>query len=171
MSAFPPPRVAGFDLSITASGVAAADGTTSTIRTRAHGDARLPEIRNTLVAHVVAADLVVIEDLPTHAHGAGITGMVHGVARLACYDHATTFITLPPATLKKYATGRGNATKSDMRMALFQRAGLDLRDDNQVDAWWLRAAGLEALGHPLVDLPASHRAALDAVTWPERVIA
>lgn len=160
--------ILGADLSITATGLAYGSGygTTVTVRTKAHGDARLPEIRDALVDHIAAAFWVVIEDLPTHAHGAGITGMVHGAVRLACHDHATTYVLVTPATLKKYATGRGNATKADMRMALFQRAGVDLRDDNQVDAWWLRAAGLDYLGRPLVELPKAQRAALDAVTWP-----
>lgn len=163
------PRVTGLDLSLTATGVATSNGDLFTIHTRTHGDARLPEIRDALTDHIAAAVWVVIEDLPTHAHGAGITGMVHGAIRLACYDHATTYVLVPPATLKKYATGRGNATKADMRMALYQRAGVDVRDDNQVDAWWLRAAGLDHFGHPVVDLPKTHRAALDAVTWPEAV--
>ncbi|GAA2990396.1 hypothetical protein GCM10017559_08000 [Streptosporangium longisporum] len=167
------PRVLGLDLSITATGVAYSINPdsvgTATIRPRTRGDERLVEIRNALASDIAAADLVVIEDLPTHAHGAGITGMVQGAIRVACYDHATPFVTIPPATLKKYATGRGNATKADMRMALFQRTGQDLRDDNQVDAVWLRAAGLEGLGHPVVDLPQAQRAALAKVTWPQAV--
>jgi len=69
--------------------------------------------------------------------------------------------------LKRYATGKGNATKADMRMALFQRAGLDVRDDNAVDAWWLRAMALDHYGHPLVAMPQTHRQALEKVAWPE----
>jgi hypothetical protein len=74
---------------------------------------------------------------------------------------------VPPTTLKKYATGKGNATKPDMRMALFQRAGIDERDDNKVDAWFLAAMGLDHLGCPPVDMPKAHRAALEKVAWPE----
>jgi hypothetical protein len=70
--------------------------------------------------------------------------------------------------VKKYATGRGNATKTDMAVALAKRAdGYELRDDNQVDAWWLGAMGRDHLGVPYVAMPATHRAALDKVTWPE----
>ncbi|MCX4468742.1 hypothetical protein OOK41_00150 [Micromonospora sp. NBC_01655] len=68
--------------------------------------------------------------------------------------------------MKKYATGRGNAGKPEMAVALYKRAGRELADDNQVDAWWLRAAGLDHLGHPPADMPKNHRAALDAVRWP-----
>ena len=70
-------------------------------------------------------------------------------------------------TLKKFATGNGAAKKPDLRMALYRRAGVDVADDNQVDAWWLRQAGLQHLGDPdAVPLPQTHLSALDKVVWP-----
>ena len=104
--------------------------------------------------------------MPKHAQSAGLTAMAHGVVRLALHQSGAHVLTVPPATLKKYATGRGAATKADMRMALYQRAGLDLRDDNQVDAWWLRALGHQMLGAPVVVLPKAHVAALDKLALP-----
>jgi len=78
-------------------------------------------------------------------------------------------IEVPPATLKRYATGRGNATKADMRMAPYRRTGIDQPDDNLVDAAWLRHLGLDLLGAPEVRMPEAHRAALgklaDQLTW------
>lgn len=163
------PRVLGLDLSISATGIAAPDGTTSVLKLHAsNGDQRLNIILDAITDQLnQGVDLAVIEDLPTHAQGAGITGMVHGVTRWALIDTGTPYALVPPASLKKYATGRGNAGKPDMRMALYQRAGIDERDDNAVDAWWLRAMGLDHLGHPPTPMPTTHRAALEKITWPD----
>jgi Holliday junction resolvasome RuvABC endonuclease subunit len=155
--------VVGLDLSITATGIAYADGSTLTVRPTSAGDRRLVEIHSETRAAVTAADLVVIEDLPTHARAAGITGMVHGVVRRMLIARGQPYVLITPATLKKYATGKGNADKTAMALALYKRFVLELADDNQVDAWWLRAAGRELLGEPVFPLPAAQVAALDKV--------
>ncbi|OPC85345.1 hypothetical protein B4N89_27350 [Embleya scabrispora] len=168
---------------MTATGIAWHDGTTSTTAdTATIGDVRLDKISRwvdlaaryhpDMLRHDENGDdrrahLAVVEDLPTHAKGAGITGMAQGVVRQALLGAAVPYALVTAAGLKKYATGTGNANKSDMRMALYKRTGLDLRDDNEVDAWWLRAMGLDHLGHPVVELPAAQRAMLDKVTWPQ----
>lgn len=163
-------NVLGLDLSLTATGIALPTGATSTIRTRgSDGDRRLTHIRDTirdLCALGGGVDLAVVEDLPTHAHAAGITGMVHGAARTALLDAAVPYVLIAPATLKKYATGKGNADKTAMAMAAYKRFGVEFADDNQCDAYWLRAAGLDQAGDPIVPLPAAQREALAKVRWP-----
>lgn len=165
------PRVVGLDLSITATGIAAADGTTLTVGGPASdGDQRLVKIADTIYRRFVIwqpwrTDLVVIEDLAVHGPGNGMAAaQVMGAVKLVLCD--TRYALAPPSTVKKYATGRGNATKADMAVALYKRCGLELPNDNEVDAYWLRLMGLDWLGHPAVDLPATHRQALNGVTWP-----
>ncbi len=162
--------VIGIDPSLAATGVAAADGTSWTIATKAGDPDRLAVIYQRINATAAGATLrdddamAVIEDLPAHAHGAGLTGMAQGVIRLALINNGLPYVTVAAATLKKYATGKGNATKADMRMAWFQRTGEDVRDDNQVDALWLRQIGLALLDDPTaIPLPKTHTAALDKV--------
>lgn len=157
--------VVGIDPSLTATGLAAPGGCI-TITTKPGDPKRLQVIHDTVFAAVEEADLAVIEDLPTHAHGAGLTGMAQGVIRLACIRADVPFATVPAATLKVYATGKGNATKADMRLELFKRTGLDLRDDNQVDALFLRYLGLHLVGQHELDLPKTHLRALEKVTRP-----
>lgn len=57
-----------------------------------------------------------------------------------------------------------------MRMALYRRAGLDIRSDDEVDAFWLRQAGLVRQGHPdALALPKVQTAVLDGIAWPEGI--
>lgn len=159
-------NVAGLDLSITATGAAYPDGHLDTWRYDG-GDERLVRLSQRTVELLDGdrLDLVVIEDLPRHAHGAGITAMVHGIVRYQLLCRVVPYVLVPPGTLKTYACGKGNATKPDMRVELFKRTGLDVRDDNQVDAYWLRALGCDLLDAPLLDLPKDHRRALDKLTF------
>jgi Holliday junction resolvasome RuvABC endonuclease subunit len=170
--------VIGLDLSLTGTGICYPDGSTLTVKTRQDdGDARLLQIAEAvgIVLGSWDVDLAVIEDLPTHAYAAGITGMVHGVVRSELIQAGVPYALVVPSTLKAYATGKGSGDKTPMALAAFKRAGVEFADDNQCDAWWLRAAGLEWLGEPLFELPAVQREALVGVNrkgkpkvkWPE----
>lgn len=107
-----------------------------------------------------AAPVFIIEDLPTHARAAGKTGMVHGAIRLTLWQNRYQVITIPPASLKTWATGKGNAGKPEMLAEAIKRLGFDGHDDNEVDALWLWTLGAELLGDPVIDLPQTHRRSL-----------
>jgi hypothetical protein len=55
---------------------------------------------------------------------------------------------VPVGTLKKFATGHGNAKKEDMRAAWEMRTALDAgsKDDNEIDALHLLALARKELG-------------------------
>jgi len=162
------PRVVGLDLSITATGIADANGNTSTVGGPASdGDRRILIISTETRIATDDADVVVIEDLAVHGPGNGMAAaQVMGAVKNWLLIRHVPYALAPPSTVKKYATGRGNATKADMAVALYKRCGLELPNDNEVDAYWLRLMGLDWLGHPAVDLPATHRHAVNGVTWP-----
>jgi Holliday junction resolvasome RuvABC endonuclease subunit len=163
-------KVLALDLSLTATGVAFHDNDPRTWKTNCTGAQRLAQYRDMLndVVTFDTYDIVIIEDLPMGLRNAaaGSLGMLHGVIRVLLHDYDIPVVLVPPASLKKYATGKGNAKKPDMRMALYKRTDLDLADDNQVDAVWLRHMALDHYGEPELDMPASHRAALDKISWP-----
>ncbi|MFI8853637.1 hypothetical protein ACIGW3_26075 [Streptomyces sp. NPDC053499] len=171
-------RVIGLDLSLTSTGVALPDGTTYRIKTRDRdGDRRLLHIRGS-IRHDLATHrphLAVVEDLPRHAMGAGVTAMVHGVVRAELLAAEVPYATVVPATLKKYATDYGNADKARMAAAAYLAAGAEFPGDldaksrggDQCDAWWLRAAGHDHYGSPLFDLPSAQRQRLSKVDWPD----
>lgn len=165
-------KIIAFDLSLAATGIARYDGVTETLSTRLRGIERIEAIVDSAVrTGVYDADLVVMEDalFGMRNHTTGELLMLHGCIRLALHREGVHYAVIAPATLKKYATGAGNAKKPDMRMELYKRAGIDLADDNQVDAWWLRAAALDHYGEPPVPMPQANRDALGKVDWPELV--
>lgn len=63
-------------------------------------------------------------------------GEVGGVLRLLVHEHNLSYVDVPPASLKKYATGNASAEKEDM-IAAARRQGFDPSDDNQADAYFL----------------------------------
>lgn len=162
--------VIGIDPSLAGTGIAT-DAESYTVVTKAGQADRLDVIYTAVHTQATTCwdetRLAVLEDLPKHAHSAGLTGMAQGVVRLALIRAECPYLLVPPASLKKYATNNGNASKSDMRMAWFQRAGADVRDDNQVDALWLRQIGLALLDDPTaIVMPKVNRGALDKLELP-----
>lgn len=159
-------KVSGLDLSITAPGVAhTVEGAVCThlIKPREKGDLRLNEIAGAIIRYAEDSDLVIIEGYLNQSMSAGITGMVHGAVRAALIEAGLKYATLPPSSLKKYATGRGGASKTDMAVAAFKRGGVEFTNDNECDAWWLWVAANEHLGEPVFDLPKVQRDALDKI--------
>jgi len=155
--------VVGLDLSMTSTGVCEADGKTWTVRTRDVGDRRLIEIVAAVAVSTRGADLVVIEEAPPGLKGPAIKAvhMVHGAVRVALLTQDLRYVAVNPTVLKRFATGKAAADKTAMAMALFKRTGLEPANNDEVDAWWLRAAGLQLLGEPVVELPAVQVAALE----------
>lgn len=161
------PVVIGLDLSLTATGyayVTAVQRVAETIkRPQYKGNDRLRSIRTAIVERLggAAPELVVVENYaygrPNQAHQ---LGELHGVVRLALDELDVHWVLLTPATVKKYATGKGNASKNEMLAAAIKRLGYDGSDGDQADALWLACAGHQLLGHPVVDLPQAHLVAL-----------
>lgn len=162
-------KIIGLDLSITATGVALPDGTTWTLATRTgEGDWRLEVIAASIRQYVELhrADVVVIEGPVVRSSAATVIGMVHGAVRVELLRAKVPYVIVSPATLKKFATGKGTADKTAMALAAFKRAGREFPDDNQCDAWWLQQAGHCALGDNRLDMPQAQRAVLSTVSWP-----
>lgn len=165
-------RVLALDLSLTATGVALPDGTTDRL-SAPHGAAepleRLTWLRDQVMRRVLAGvDLVVLEGFSYGSKGSTVD-QIYGLGwliRVALHDHGITYVTVPPSSVKKYATGSGNAKKPDMRMELFKRMSIDEKDDNKVDALWLQAMALDAYGHRVLPMPQVNREALSKVDWP-----
>lgn len=86
-----------------------------------------------------------IEGLAMGAKGAAVLDLagLHWVLRweLATQHPRLKVITVPPSSLKKWTTGKGTANKVAMALAVFKRWGLELGNDNLVDAYALAQYG------------------------------
>ncbi|MFB4275799.1 crossover junction endodeoxyribonuclease RuvC [Nonomuraea sp. MTCD27] len=177
------PCVIGLDLAAEQSGVATPEGTTiikapkaaSKTRTLADDLNRLDHIEATITAllNTYQPHLIVIEDYASGIRGNPVHRLaeVGGVVRLACHRAGAQMALVNVMHLKIYATGSGKATKSQMATSAQGRAGLLFPTEDECDAWWLRAMGLDALGHAVVELPKAQRDALGKVAWPETAVA
>ena len=166
--------VVGLDPSLTGLGLATPDGL-STISSKPAGDQiaaraeRIVTMADKVARLIPESSLVVIEG-PAYSRqlGAGhhLSAGLWWVLAVELTHRGHDVIEVSPSALKKFATGKGNATKADLRMALFQRAGLDVRDDDQVDAYFLRQVGLHLVGDPdALPLPKAHLAVLAGVQY------
>lgn len=151
-------KVMGIDPSLNATGLALIDGSTLTLKQKpADGDYRLVNIRLSIVRAIQSParpDLVVIEDLPKNAMGAGITGQVQGVIREVLQAYKIPYLKVSPATVKKAATNNGRADKVMLRAAWLDYSGIDNPRDDEVDAAWMRTLGQYLVGD--IEAPAPH---------------
>lgn len=159
------------DLSLNSTGWATSPSTYGTLDpAERRGPERLSWIRDQILEleHDHHTDLIVIEGYaygrPNQAHQVGELG---GVIRTALYDAGIPYLEVTPATVKQYATGKGNASKNLMLVAAGRRLGYPGESNDEADALWLHAAVSELAGTPWVDVPQTHRAALAKLTLPE----
>lgn len=137
--------VIGLDPSLTGTGVATYQHG-RLISTTLRGPERMIAIRDKVLnlcrAH--RCDLVVMEAPAFSSKGRSVKeiGGIWWVLRVMLYEADIETLTVPPTVLKKYATGKGNANKTEVIQAAWKRLDYDGTDDNIADAMWLRQIGL-----------------------------
>lgn len=90
-----------------------------------------------------------------------IGALVKGVL----FKNNIPFIEVPPKSLKKYVTGKGNGKKSLMLLEVYKRWNFTTDNDNIADAYGLAefGTGLFTKNLASLGLPKTHTVALDAV--------
>jgi Holliday junction resolvasome RuvABC endonuclease subunit len=168
-------KVLGLDLSLTCTGVAG-NGWTAPLRPPAklRGTDRLLWIRGEITERWVSGvDLVAIEGPSYGNQGQGRQAGHHEraglwwIIRCALATRDIPVAVVPPATLKRYATGRGTADKASMVLAAARHFSWYEGTEDEADALMLAAMAADHLGEPIAAMPAANRAALDKVEWPE----
>lgn len=173
--------VIGVDPSLTATGIASSNGWCTVvgwtdkkrpITALPHPERReaLQHVRTLVLDTIGRPDLVVIE-LPAVSRSGG-GAHERGWLWWEIYNYLNAreipVGLLTPSARALYATGKGNAAKGAVIDQISRRYPAWTTDgnDNAADAVALMAAGRDWLGHPLTQLPKTHRAALDKATWP-----
>lgn len=174
MSLHPPARIAGLDLSTARVGYADPSGDLLSISGHAGPEdpyRRLHElaraIERTMVLRPPFPDLVVVEDYSLASPGRLSLvrlGEVGGVVRMRLFELGIPTAFVPPSSVKRFATGNGNATKAQMITAAIERGARGSLNDDEADAFHLRRMGRAA--HGLEHGLSSHELdAISALSW------
>lgn len=170
-------NIVALDLSLTSTGVCLPDGTTTRIRTVSvpKGDEHAQTERlDGIVLQVEtfvklnATELVVIEGFSFGSQNsmAHVIGGLGYMVRDRLNSTGVPWLTVAPKKLKKYATGNGNAPKDQVIADAVRRFPDCPSQNDEIDAYVMWAMAHDGTGHPVVDLPQTHRAALTGVEWP-----
>lgn len=167
-------KVTALDPSLTATGWAVLNGAPTpaagVVNPRGRGVSRLQNALDQVMEIADGSQLAVIEGYAfssrsSHAHGLGELG---GVLRLGLYQRGIRIVEVPPASLKKVATGKGNAAKELVLVEAVKRLGYQGADNNVADALWLLAMAQIRYGLPgAPELPKVHLEGMKKVKWPE----
>lgn len=85
--------------------------------------------------------------------GREMAGELGGAVKLYFTKQLLPFpISVPPTSVKKYATGSGTAKKNEILLNVYKRWGVEFRDDNLADSFVL-AKIAEAIDKQPTDLP------------------
>lgn len=103
------------------------------------------------LAATASPEMVVVEEVRRHlgTDAAHIYGGIIAVVQAWCEERGIPYSAIPVGTIKKHATGRGNADKAAMIAAAVARWPEQLvADDNQADALWILDCAISQYASP-----------------------
>ena len=134
-------KLIGLDLSLTSSGISI-NGKTSIVSTKAKGPERLSYINKTILQICLDEEIncALIEGYSfasrnSQAHSIGELG---GCIRMTFWECGISYTEIPPTSRAKFATGKGNAGKSEVVSSISAKTGIIFSGaggDDECDAW------------------------------------
>lgn len=163
----------GLDLSLTSSGYSL-KGDTGIIATKAKGPERLSIVNKTVLQLCLdkSIDCVIVEGYSfasrnSQAHSIGELG---GCVRMTLWECNIPYIEVPPTSRAKFATGKGNAGKTEVISAISSKTGKVFSGagaDDECDAWVLEQMGLVKLGLSRYSWTKEQLSALEKIDWSQ----
>jgi Holliday junction resolvasome RuvABC endonuclease subunit len=174
-------NVVGVDLSLTSTGIAVIDGpNVATFRIQSKGTKvdtvadraqRIIDITGRIMECIPSNVAMVVLEAPSYGQQrqagehlrAGLWWYL--ATRLHLEGHRV--VEVPPANLKRYATGKGNSPKDQVLAAVIRRyPNVDVTGNDIADALVLAAMGMRHLGTPIENsMPVANLAAMDKISW------
>ena len=145
-------KIVGIDASLASTGMCQMgnilETVTTSIQSKLTGPQRLIEIRRKMWDFVRGSELVVLEDYSfasgNQAHQIGELG---GILRVTFFENGLRVLKVSPSQLKKFITGKGNAKKEEIAVAIFKKWGREFKTNDEADAFVLARIGMAYMGH------------------------
>jgi crossover junction endodeoxyribonuclease RuvC len=98
---------------------------------------------------------IAMEGSVLQSHAALKLGELAGAVKLELLKKGHYPLQVPPMTLKKFASGKGNAKKQEMLLQMYKRWGVEFSDDNAADSYALarliRGKGINAMEKQIIE--------------------
>ena len=100
---------------------------------------RMIDLTEQVLAHLKKDDIIAIEGFSYGSRGKGMSfqfGYGYSI-QTALYKNDYDYLIVTPSQVKKFATGKGNASKESMILPIYKRWGYEHESDNVRDAFIL----------------------------------
>jgi crossover junction endodeoxyribonuclease RuvC len=100
---------------------------------------RFMDIVETIMSHITNQDVICIEGFSYSSRGAAVSVQygIGWILRSELIKAGLSYYEVPPSSVKKFATGRGNVKKDEMVLPIYKRWGFEHSSDNVRDAFVL----------------------------------
>lgn len=100
---------------------------------------RFVDIALSVIEQIEPNDIVTIEGFSYGSKGKGVSTQygLGWIIRYFLYERGYEYIEIPPTSVKKFATGKGNTKKDEMVLPIYRKWGFEHTSDNVRDAFVL----------------------------------
>lgn len=105
---------------------------------------RFIDIAEQVLLHIQPNDVICIEGFSYGSKGKGVSTQygIGWMIRAELIRNGYTYYDVPPTTVKKFATGKGNTKKDEMVLPIYKKWGFESHSDNIRDAFVLSQIAL-----------------------------